>query len=72
MKYKLNEITINLHSGDVLCKCQFVLQSVTYQVSFTLSEADLYESASENGRESWDNPDVVLVAKNKLMIEVEL
>lgn len=71
MKYKLNEMTLDLRAGTVLCRCSFTIQEV-YQVSFTLLEADLYASASAAGRDSWENEDVISVAKEKLNVDVEL
>jgi hypothetical protein len=41
-------------------------------VDFTLNEADLYAAASADGRDSWENEDVVAVAKSKLDVDVEL
>lgn len=71
MKYKLTEITLDLRAGTVLCRCTFTIQAV-YQVDFTLNEADLYAAAQVDGRDSWDNEDVISVAKEKLNVDVEL
>lgn len=71
MKYKLTEMTLDMRSGTVACRCQFTIQTV-YQVDFTLNEADLYAAASADGRDSWENEDVVAVAKSKLDVDVEL
>lgn len=71
MKYKLTEMTLDLRAGTVACRCQFTIQTV-YQVDFTLNEADLYAAAQVDGRNSWENEDVVAVAKEKLNVDVEL
>lgn len=71
MKYKLTEMTLDLRAGTVLCRCTFTIQAV-YQVDFTLNEADLYAAAEVDGRDSWENEDVVSVAKAKLNVDVEL
>lgn len=71
MKYKLTEMTLDLRAGTLACRCQFTIQTV-YQVDFTLNESDLYDSASAAGRDSWENEDVISVAKKKLNVDVEL
>jgi hypothetical protein len=72
MKYKLTEMTIDLRSGTVACRCQFAVQNTAYQIDFTLAESDLYGAAADEARDSWENDDVVSVAKAKLGIDVEL
>ena len=66
MKYKLTEMTLDLRAGTVLCRCTFTIQAV-YQVDFTLNEADLYAAAEVDGRDSWENEDVISVIARKLL-----
>jgi hypothetical protein len=69
---KLIELTISLERQTVFVRCLYNVQGVEHPIAFSLKEPDLYAAAVARGESSWENEDVVLVAKNKLMIEVEL
>lgn len=66
---RIQEIVVSLVSPLVTVKCVLQIQDKCTDLSFTLIESDLYDAALEQGRASWENCDVVSVAKEKLNLD---
>ena len=66
---KIKEIVISLVSPLVTVKCVLQIQDKFTELSFTLLESDLYDAALKDGRASWENCDVVSVAKERLNLD---
>lgn len=69
---KLDSIVIHSNSGQVECGCSLSIQNADFPVKFVLRESDLYANAAAGGNSSWDNQDIVEVAKAQLNIDIEL
>lgn len=69
---KLKVIEIDVVSGIVKCRCMLEIQGKDFPVEFQLLEQDIYTEASNDGRESWENNDLIAVAKQKLNLDVSL
>lgn len=68
---KLIELGINLEKKSVFCRCLLGVQGVEHPVTFTLEESELYKAAAGDKRSSWDNQDIIAVAKQKLGLDIE-
>jgi hypothetical protein len=69
---KLDSIVINSNSGQVECGCSLNVQNNDFPVRFVLQESDLYNNAAANGNTSWENEDIVAVAKAQLNLDITL
>ena len=69
---RILELIISIEKQSVLAKCLYNVQDVDHPIVFTLKESDLYSSANDNGRQSWDNQDVIDVALRKLGVNVTI
>lgn len=69
---KLKVIEIDVVSGVVKCRCMLEIQGKDFPVEFQLLEQDIYAKASADGRDSWENLDLIAVAKDKLGLDVSL
>jgi hypothetical protein len=67
---RIIELIINLERQSVLARCLYNVQDVEHPITFTLKEADLYSFASDAGRDSWDNQDVIGLALRQLGVHV--
>lgn len=56
----------------VLVSAKLQIQESSVDVQFTLLESDLYDAANADGRASWENVDLVTVAKTKLDLDCTL
>lgn len=69
---KLKVIEIDIPGGTVKCHCKLEIQGVEYPAAFVLLESDIYAKAFSNGRDSWENSDLIDVAKDKLGVVVSI
>lgn len=69
---KIIELIVNLEKQTVLAKCLYNVQDVEHPIQFILKEQDLYSVAGQSGKDSWDNEDVISLAKTQLGIDVKI
>lgn len=69
---KLLKIIIGLIDDLVECQCVIEVQGSVFPVAFTLKESDIYAKAADEGRDSWENSDLIAVAKDKLNLDVSI
>jgi hypothetical protein len=69
---KLKVIEIDVTSGVVKCRCMLDIQGKEFPVEFQLLEYDIYAKAAAGDRDSWENSDLVAVAKEKLNLDVSI
>ena len=69
---KLKVIEIDVISGIVKCRCMLDIQGKEFPVEFQLVEFDIYSKAAADGRGSWENSDLIAVAKEKLNLDVSI
>lgn len=69
---KLLKIIIGLIDDLVECQCAIEVQGSVFPVAFTLKESDIYTKAAADGRDSWENGDLIAVAKDKLNLDVSI
>lgn len=69
---KLKVIEIDVISGAVKCRCMLDIQGKEFPVEFQLIESDIYDRAADDNRDSWENSDLVAVAKDKLNLDVSI
>lgn len=69
---KLKVIEIDVISGVVKCRCMLDIQGKEFPVEFQLLESDIYAKAAAGDRDSWENGDLIAVAKDKLNLDVSI
>jgi hypothetical protein len=69
---KITSALVSVSGPTVLVSAKLQIQDSSTEIQFTLLELDLYAAANAAGRESWENIDLVTVAKNKLNLDCTL
>ena len=66
---KIISALVSMDGPTVLVSAKLQIQDSSVDVQFTLLESDLYAAAAADRRASWENFDLVTVAKEKLNLE---
>lgn len=69
---KITSALVSMTGPTVLVSAKLQIQESSVDVQFTLLESDLYDAANADGRASWENVDLVTVAKTKLDLDCTL
>lgn len=69
---KITSALVSMAGPTVLVSAKLQIQESSVDVQFTLLESDLYDAANADGRASWENVDLVTVAKTKLDLDCTL
>jgi len=69
---KITSALVSMTGPTVLVSAKLQIQEFTTDIQFTLLEVDLYAAANADGRASWENVDLVTVAKTKLNLDCTL
>lgn len=69
---KIEQALISMNGPIVLLTGSLEIQSIRTEFKFSLREDDLYAAANADGRASWENVDLVTVAKTKLNLDCTL
>ncbi len=69
---KIEQVLISMNGAAVLVTGSLEIQSIRTELKFSLIEEDLYAAANADGRASWENIDLVTVAKTKLDLDCTL
>lgn len=69
---KITAALVSMAGPTVLVSAKLQIQEFTTDIQFTLLEVDLYAAANADGRASWENVDLVTVAKTKLNLDCTL
>lgn len=69
---KITSALVSMAGPTVLVSAKLQIQEFTTDIQFTLLEVDLYAAANADGRASWENVDLVTVAKTKLNLDCTL
>ena len=69
---KITSALVIMAGPTVLVSAKLQIQESSVDVQFTLLESDLYHAANADGRASWENVDLVTVAKTKLNLDCTL
>jgi hypothetical protein len=68
---RLIESLINHERKTVHVRCWLNVQGIDHPITFTLQEFDLYEAATARGKDSWDNEDLISVARAQVGLTVQ-
>lgn len=69
---KITSALVSMAGPTVLVSAKLQIQESSVDLQFTLLESDLYDAANADGRASWENVDLVTVAKTKLDLDCTL
>jgi hypothetical protein len=69
---KITSALVSMTGPTVLVSAKLQIQDSSIDLQFTLLESDLYAAANAAGRMSWENFDLVTVAKTKLDLDCTL
>lgn len=68
---RLIESLINHERKSVHVRCWLNVQGIDHPITFTLQEFDLYAAAAARGKDSWDNEDLISVARAQVGLTVQ-